>query len=59
MDVLSLIVWVLCAFWCYKIAEKNGRDKALAAVLGVLCGIFAVIGYYIAGKKEPDTTPQQ
>lgn len=39
-------------FWCYNIAEKNNRNKGLAAVLGVLFGIFAAGGYYIAGKKN-------
>lgn len=52
MDVLiSLVVWLLCGWGCYKIAENNGRDKTLAAVLGVLFGLFAVLGYVIAGKK--------
>lgn len=52
MDVLiSLLVWLLCGWGCYKIAENNGRNKTLAAVLGVLFGLFAVLGYVIAGKK--------
>lgn len=52
--LLVLIVWALMGFWCYKIAEKHNRNKGLAAVLGVLFGIFAVLGYYIAGDKKPD-----
>lgn len=53
MDViLSLIVWGLCGFGCYKLAENQGRNTTVAAVLGVLLGIFAVIGYLIAGKKK-------
>jgi hypothetical protein len=34
-------------------AEKRGRDVIIAAVLGALFGIFAVIGYAIAGDKTP------
>lgn len=49
--ILQLVVLALMAYWCYKVAEKNGRDTTLAVILGVLFGIFAVIGYYIAGKK--------
>ena len=47
----EIVVWCLCGWGCYKIAENNGRDKTLAAVLGVLFGLFAVLGYVIAGKK--------
>lgn len=52
MDIISIMVWCLCGFGCYKIAEKNNRDKTIAAVVGVLTGVFGVIGYLIAGKKE-------
>ena len=50
--ILTLVVWALCGWGCYKIAENNGRDTTLAAVLGALFGIFAVIGYAIAGDKN-------
>lgn len=53
MDVLiSLILWVLCGWGCYKLAEKQGRDTTTGAVLGVLFGLFAVLGYLIAGDKK-------
>jgi len=52
MEFLSLVIWVLCGFGCYKMAENQNRDKALAAVLGVLFGVFAIIGYAIAGPKK-------
>lgn len=52
MELLSLILWALCGWACYSIAEKNGRNSALAAVLGVFFGLLAVVGYAIAGKKE-------
>ena len=34
-------------------AEKRGRDATIGAILGALFGIFAVIGYWIAGDKTP------
>ena len=40
--ILTLVIWALCGWGCYKIAENNGRDTTLAAVLG----------YVIAGKKS-------
>lgn len=50
--VFSFIIWVLCAFCCYKLAENQGRDTTTAAILGVLFGLFAILGYLIAGKKK-------
>ena len=50
--LFTLLIWAACGFGCYKIAENNGRDTTTAAVLGVLFGVFAVLGYLIAGKKS-------
>lgn len=52
MDLITILVWLLCGFGCYKIAEKNDRDTTIAAIVGVIFGIFAILGYLIAGKKE-------
>ena len=52
--IFTLLVAVLWGYICYKMAEKRGRDTFLAAILGALFGLFAVIGYAIAGDK---TTP--
>ena len=46
--ILTCIVWGQI---CYKMAEKRHRNTTLAAFLGMLFGIFAVIGYAIAGDK--------
>lgn len=54
MDIIfTLLVAVLWGYICYKMAENRGRDTVIAAVLGALFGIFAVIGYAIAGDKTP------
>lgn len=42
----------LWAYICYKMAEKRGRDAVLGAILGACFGVFAVIGYAIAGDKK-------
>lgn len=52
MSFLSLIVWVLCIVWVYKVAKDNGRNEVLAAIMGAIFGIFAVAAYYLIGKKE-------
>lgn len=50
--IFYLLVAILWGYICYRMAEKRGRDTFLAAVLGALFGIFAVIGYAIAGDKR-------
>ena len=50
-----IFVFLIAIFWsyiCYKMAERRGRDPFLAAGLGAIFGIFAVIGYTIAGDKQ-------
>lgn len=51
--IFSILVTILWGYICYKMAEKRGRDTFLAAILGALFGLFAVIGYAIAGDKTP------
>jgi len=52
MDLLELIVWALMAYGCYYLAKKKNYNTNLAIVLGVLFGIFALIGYLIVGEKK-------
>ena len=56
---MELIIWLLCGFVCYMIAQKKNRNEWLAALLGCLFGILAIIGYLIVSKKEdtPTNTP--
>jgi uncharacterized membrane protein AbrB (regulator of aidB expression) len=51
--IFTLLVAILWGYICYRMAEKRGRDAALGAILGALFGVFAVIGYAIAGDKTP------
>ena len=51
-SIISLLIWALMALWCKKIAENNHRDTTIAIILGILFGIFAVIGYYIAVNEK-------
>lgn len=56
--IFTLLVAFLWGYICYKMALKRGRDEQLAAILGALFGVFAVIGYWIAGDKDDnDITP--
>ena len=50
--IISLIVWALCALACYKIAEKNHRDTTLAAIMGFIFGIFAIVVYALIGEPK-------
>ena len=50
--ISTLLIAILWGYICYRMAEKRGRDTFLAAILGAIFGIFAVIGYAIAGDKQ-------
>ena len=54
--IFTLLVAFLWGYICYRMAEKRHRDTTLAAILGALFGLFAVIGYAIAGDKTPPPT---
>lgn len=48
--IISIVIWAAFAYWCYRIAQRNGRSEGLAIFMGFLFGICAVIVYYIIGK---------
>jgi glucose uptake protein GlcU len=50
--IVQLVVAALFGVICYGMAEKRGRNTTTGAILGFLFGIFAVIGYAIAGDKK-------
>jgi hypothetical protein len=61
IGIIFGIVWVVI---CYYIAEEMGWDKLGAVILGILFGLFAVIGYAIARssvkakqKKQESVSP--
>lgn len=47
--ILFSIVWGLV---CYKLAEDRNREPILGAIGGLLFGLFAVLYYLLAGKKD-------
>lgn len=47
-----LIIWLLCAFICYGLAKEKGRNVYIAIIMGLLFGIFAVLGYYFIGVNK-------
>ena len=56
METQQLVIWIICwivfGLICRSMAEKRGRNKDLGLALGVLFGLFSVIGYLIAGNTE-------
>ena len=49
--IFTLLVAALWSYICYRMAEKRNRDTTLGAILGAIFGLFAVLGYAIAGDK--------
>lgn len=50
--LIQLAISSLIIYWGCKVAQDNRRNVPVAAVLCFLFGIFAVVGYYIAGEKD-------
>lgn len=57
MEFVSFLICLFFGWACYKLASKQGRNEIIGAVLGVLFGVFAVIGYWIAGDKKDNLPP--
>ena len=56
---MVLIFWVGCAFGCYWIAQSKGRNTTVAAIMGLLFGVFALVVYAVMKKtaSAPSTAP--
>lgn len=55
MELAGLIIWAVCIWGCYKVAEDQGRNTTLAIVWGVLFGWIAFVVYALIaliGKKK-------
>lgn len=52
MEMLSIVFMVLWGLICNRMAENRNRDPFIGFALGALFGLFAVIGYAIAGNKK-------
>ena len=50
--MLFLIIWVLCAVLCGVVANQKKLNVALWSVLGLLFGVFAVIGVFVQKPKN-------
>ncbi len=51
--VVQIVVALVCAFACYKIAESKNRNAALWAVLGFLFAIISLIIIALLKPAEP------
>lgn len=53
MEILfNILLMILWGVLCSRMAENRHRDSTIGFVLGALFGLFAVIGYAIAGDNE-------
>lgn len=52
-----VIVRCLFAWWCASIAKKKHRGTSSAVILGLLFGLWAVIGYMLVSSKSGSPSP--
>lgn len=53
--LIYTIIGIGMIVWCAYVAQRNNRNVLLSILWSGLFGIFAVIVYYIMGKKEETT----
>jgi hypothetical protein len=46
---MAIIIWLGCMIGCGLLADSKGRSVVTGVLLGLLFGIFALIGYLIIG----------
>lgn len=49
---MFIVVWLICAFACATIAEKNGRSPGKWFLYGIIFGIFAVGAILLLGERR-------
>ena len=50
--MFALLVWCLCGYGCYKIAEVKGYEPMAWALLGILFGVFALLVILLIPNKK-------
>ena len=50
--MLALVFSVLCAWFCYKLAQKQNRNTIIASVCGFFFSILTVIVYLVLGELD-------
>ena len=53
-----ILYLILCSFICYKLAEKNHRNKLFWAIAGLLLSLISIIILAVLGPGESETDRQ-
>ena len=51
-----ILIWLLFGAVCYLLAKNKNRNEWVAAIMGALFGVFALIYYAVVSKLPDDTT---
>ncbi|OBU13813.1 hypothetical protein AYY19_06850 [Photobacterium aquimaris] len=56
--MLLLFYSMICSFICYKLAEKNNRNKLLWAISGFVFSFISIIALAVIGSAGTETDRQ-
>jgi F0F1-type ATP synthase assembly protein I len=59
MEIIFIAVWLILGAIVASMAQKRGRSAIIGLLLGLIFGIFAVIGYAIAGDTQEKKRARQ
>lgn len=45
--IIAILTWLACGYVCYLLAQKMGRNKILALILGLIFGWIAALVYLV------------
>lgn len=51
-NLITIVIWCVCAVICQKLARKKGYNPHLAAFFGVIGGVISVIVYACLSNKN-------
>jgi len=56
--IIIITVRILIIWWCVYEANKKGRDKTTAGVLGFIFGLWAALGYALVRSRIIPVCPE-
>lgn len=58
-NLITIVIWAICAVICERIARKKGYNPTLAAVFGVIGGLISVIVYACLPNKNIESEKKE
>ncbi len=59
-SVVGLILYILCIYYCWRIAKKLGKNQVVAVIVGIILPIGGALIYnHLSYRDKKGTAPKQ